>query len=406
MIPRGRLDIGWSDLLFGFFACLGSGDREAAERRVEAIWSDEGDALACLSVRSGFDLLLTALDYPPGSEILVSAINIRDMVRIVHEHGLVPVPVDVDTETLSVKAASLERGVSARTKAILVAHLFGDQMHLDSAARFARERGLLLVEDCAQSFTGRQYRGHPASNVSMFSFGPIKTATALGGAMLRVRDQRLRARMQQIQSRYPIQSRSRFLRRVGRFAAVRGAANRLLFTVFCQTCGLLGKSHDDVLNRAVRGFHGPGLLDNLRKRPGYPLLALLLRRIEGFEEAQITRRVDAARELIRLAPGVRRPGTRAASHSHWTLPVLSSEPDELVRRLWSRGFDATRGAWSLCAVPAPVGHQAAIEAEEMMSRIVYLPGWPSVRSRELLRLARAVVESEATAQSVHEGIPR
>ncbi len=400
MIPRGHLDIGWSDLLYAFASCLRPGDRAAAERRVELVWSDEGDALACLSVRSGFDLLLTALDYPPGSEILVSAINIRDMVRIVHEHGLIPVPVDLDMETLSVKAASLERSLSPRTKAVLVAHLFGDQMRLDAVARFARERGLLLVEDCAQSFTGRGDRGHPASDVSMFSFGPIKTATALGGAMLRVGDRRLRARMREIQSRYPLQTRGHFLRRVCRFALVRLAGDRLPFTLFCAACRLLGRNHDEVINRSIRGFRGPRFLDNLRRRPGHPLLALLRRRISGFDEARVARRVVSAHALIRMVSGIPRPGTRAARHSHWTFPVLSAEPDELVRRLWSRGFDATRGAWSLCAVPAPAGHEhaAAIKAEETMRRLVYLPTYPAVRSGELPRLARAAIEADTATR--------
>src|SRR5690606_8136562 len=78
MLPRGKLDIGWADLGVAARACLQMGDRGAAQRRVAAAWSDAGEALACLSVRSGFDLLLQALALPAGSEILVSAITIRD----------------------------------------------------------------------------------------------------------------------------------------------------------------------------------------------------------------------------------------------------------------------------------------------------------------------------------------
>ena len=402
MIPRGQIDIGWADLLHGLAACLRQGDREEVERRVEALWSPEGDALVCLSVRSGFDLLLSALDYPAGSEILVSAINIRDMVRVVQEHDLVPVPVDLDMETLSLKPGSLERAVSPRTKAILVAHLFGDQMPLGPVAAFAQERGLLLVEDCAQSFTGRQYRGHPASDISLFSFGPIKTATALGGALLRVRDEGLRARMKGIQSGYPLQSRRYFLRRVVRFAMVKLALCRPAFTLLCETCRLLGRSHDDVINLAVRGFHGPRLLDNLRKRPSRPLLSLLERRLGRFDEGRITRRVESAGALIDLAPALPRPGAAAARHSFWTFPILSHQPDRLVERLWARGFDATRGAWSLCAVPAPESHEGWIptEATEAMSRIVYLPSWPAIRRRELQRLARAVADGEEEGSAV------
>jgi hypothetical protein len=53
MIPRGRLDIGWADLLAAAAACAWPGDRELMQRQVEALWSPSPDALACLSVRSG-----------------------------------------------------------------------------------------------------------------------------------------------------------------------------------------------------------------------------------------------------------------------------------------------------------------------------------------------------------------
>src|SRR5262245_28770618 len=116
MIPRGRLDIGWSDLAAGALACGRPGDREALQRRVEALWSAQPDALACLSVRSGLDLLLGALALPKGSEVLVTAVTIRDMIRVIENHGLVPVPVDLDMRTLAPKPESLSALVGPRTK--------------------------------------------------------------------------------------------------------------------------------------------------------------------------------------------------------------------------------------------------------------------------------------------------
>jgi hypothetical protein len=73
MWSRKRLDIGWIDLLFGAFRVCFPLNRETAARQVEAIWPSSDNALACLSVRSGFDLLLGVLGLPRGSEVLVSA---------------------------------------------------------------------------------------------------------------------------------------------------------------------------------------------------------------------------------------------------------------------------------------------------------------------------------------------
>ena len=53
-----------------------------------------------MCVRTLFDLYLTVKNFPKGSEVIMTAINIPDMVNIVLLHGLKPVPVDVDIGTL------------------------------------------------------------------------------------------------------------------------------------------------------------------------------------------------------------------------------------------------------------------------------------------------------------------
>src|SRR5260221_7617989 len=106
MWARKRIDISWSDLAFGAMRCFVPVRRECLARRVESLWSAADDTLATLSVRTGFDLLLAALELPPGSEIVVSAVTIRDMTRIIERHGLLPVAVELDTSTM---APDLER---------------------------------------------------------------------------------------------------------------------------------------------------------------------------------------------------------------------------------------------------------------------------------------------------------
>ena len=67
------------------------------------------EAIVFLSVRTGWDLLLTALALPAGSEVVTSAVTIPDMVRIIEHHGLTPVPVDVDAVGLEIDLEQLER---------------------------------------------------------------------------------------------------------------------------------------------------------------------------------------------------------------------------------------------------------------------------------------------------------
>jgi dTDP-4-amino-4,6-dideoxygalactose transaminase len=366
-------------------------------RRLEHLWSAEGNGLACLSVRSGFDALLSELDLPRGSEVLVSAITVRDMTRIVEEHGLVPVPVDLDMRALGLDPESLARAVTPRSRAILVAHLFGSRMPLEPVLSAAREHGLLVIEDCAQAYCADPYRGHPQCDVSLFSFGPIKTATALAGGLITFRDRSLRDRVAERQAPWPVQGRGRFLTRICKYSFLKLASYRPLFSLFCQACRMAGASHDAIINDSVRGFAGPGFFERIRRRPSFPLLALLARRLKRCDRTGIEERSALARVAIGLLPAVERPGDQAPWHTHWVFPIQADEPEMLIPALWARGFDATRGASSLCVVDPPEGRPELepSEARRAFARLLYLPVHPGLTRQDVERLARSVQEIKA-----------
>ena len=397
MIPRKRLDIGWLDLLHGIGACLWPGDREGMRGRLERAWSPEGLGLACLSVRSGFDALLDVLDLPRGSEVLVSAITIRDMTRILEEHGLVPVPVDLDLQTLAVDPGSLARAVSPRSRAVVVAHLFGSRMPLEPVLDLAREHGLFVIEDCAQAFRGPGDggdRGHPECDVRLFSFGPIKTATALAGGLFTFRDRSLRDRVEERQAGWPVQGRRTFLARCCKYALLKMLSWRPVFSLFYQVCRLSRRSHDEIISGSVRGFAGGDFFTRIRQRPSFPLLALLARRLERFDRSGIDQRTAMAEAAIQLLPSLERPGGGAAEHTHWVFPVCHETPETLIRHLWAKGFDATRGASSLCVVDPPADRPETepARARRAFFHLLYLPVYAGLSRRDVERLARAAAD--------------
>lgn len=100
MIPRGTLDITSTAVFKGFYYCLHDlfGMRKADRSTANV------NELHCLSVRTGFDQLLHALNLPAGSEILVSDISIQHMFSIIAAHGLIAVPLSLDKHTLQVSA--------------------------------------------------------------------------------------------------------------------------------------------------------------------------------------------------------------------------------------------------------------------------------------------------------------
>ena len=400
MWVRKRIDIAWSDLAFGMRSCSAPVDRRRIADGVEAIWSPGGAALATLSVRSGFDLLLAAMNLPRGSEVAVSAVTIPDMVRIIRNHHLVPVPVDLDIERLTPRLDLLRRAVTPRTRAILVTHLFGGRIPLEPVLEIARPLGVPVIEDCAQAYDGPGYTGHAGAEVTMFSFGSIKTSTALGGGLLRVRDGALLERMRTLHEQYPVQGRREYFQRLLKYAAMRTVSSRPMFRMLTSGCRLVGCDYDCMINNTVRGFPGPRFFERIRRQPSAPLLALLRRRLERFDPDRLARRREQGRLLVDLLDGrVDRPGVDVSPHSHWVFPVLVDDPREAMGALARAGFDANQGG-SLCVVSPPDGRGDlfAHEADRTLQRLIYLPLYPEMPSRAVRRMAAAMLEFHRVAR--------
>ncbi len=366
-----RLDIGWLDLATAFACCVLPRRRTIAVRQARQSWNSQDDFLVTLSVRSAFDLLLRALQLPHGSEVLLSALTVPDMVRIVQMHGLVPVPVDTD-QTGQIDASSLRRAISSQTRMVVVAHLFGGWMCLDEVLEIAHDHELLVVEDCAQSFRRVGDSAHSASDVAMFSFGPIKTASALGGAVARVRAPELRERMSELLQSDPIQSRTSFLLRLARFAALKLlSGNRTAaLTRYCVT--RLGGDFDALVNSVVRGFPTSGLLVHLRRQPSSPLLGLLERRWRSYEFGRIENRIRLGKFL-----DSRIGQEHTATHSYWVYPVFVHDPIAICERFQAAGFDATRQA-RMTVVPAVDDPRTPASAAAVWKHVVFLPWYPDM----------------------------
>ena len=401
--PRHRLDISIRDLLFALTACIWAFRRRRLAAEVARSFAPSENALVCLSVRSGFDLLLGTLAVSPEDEVLVSAVTHPDMVRIIQGHGLRAIPVDLDTASLEPRVELLEGALSPRTRAVLVAHLFGGRFDLDPVVAFARRHGLLLIEDCAQAFRGPPDVGDTAANVSMFSFGSIKTASAVGGAVLCVRDAGLLRKLRAAQDRWPVQSRFHYAGRLLKALCLVLLGRPLAYGLLARLCALFGQDLDKLVNGAVRAFPASGRVDGdlfkkIRRQPSAPLLALLARRLRTFDASRLTRRAAVGERTARRLPlTVRHPGGLAVSRTHWLFPVEASDPEGLVAALRQRGFDASRVTSSIAAVPAPADLLLCEpeSANRMMSHLVFLPVYPELPKEALDQLVRAVEEITA-----------
>ncbi|GAB4374935.1 MAG: hypothetical protein Kow00114_37830 [Kiloniellaceae bacterium] len=389
--PRMKLQIGWTDLAAGGLACLIPGRREDLVARAESYWPGESTLLA-FSVRSGFDLLLQALDLEPGDEIIFSAMNINGMVNIVKREGYQPVPIDFDLASLTPTVESLKRAITPRSKVLIVAHLFGCRLQFDHLCDAAHEAGLIVVEDCAQVFNGLDYPGTPKADLTMFSFGPLKNATALGGALVNVRKPELLARMRAIQAGYPIQPTKRQAKRLMQFAGLKLLSLPTVFGLMHQFYARRGQDFEDQVSERVRNVAKYKKAKSLRIRPSAALTALLCRRLKNFDIAVLQRRAAKGRRLRDLLGGcVTLPGQGNAHHDYWAFPAMIDQPLPFIAELRRHGFDAANLPRNQ-AVPAP-DDRPELEpkvAIDLLAKLTILPCYDGMPDSELERMAALV----------------
>ena len=384
-----RLDISGKVWLRAVSACARTSPVGGASS-LEQRWDPDGAGVAGLSVRSLFDLWLRAQRWQRGDRIVFTAFTVSDMPYIARANGFHVVALDIDPATGEPDADALRDLIDERTRAVVYTHLFGARGQTDAVRQVAHANGSLFVEDCAEAYSGPRWLGHPESDLALFSFGPIKTATAFAGGLARVRDEAVRDEMRRLAAAMPIQSRADQFRRLIKFGLISVLALPRAFGAVVRILNMVGPGHDAVIQRLTRGFPGPELLNRIRRQPSSALLRTLGDRLAEGDDP-IRRRTEPACQLITGLDDICIPTSQAEEHAYWLIPVLAPDPPELIAHLATAGFHATQGR-ALAVVehddpddgPPPQG------ARTLYEHAVYLPFDPSMPAPVLDRLAEMV----------------
>ena len=141
----------------------------------------------CIGVANGLEalqLVLMARGIGPGDEVIVPAHGYIATWLAVSHAGARPVPCETDERTYNLDPARLEAAITPRTKAILPIHLYGQTADMTAINAIAKQRGLFVLEDAAQSH-GARCRGTQAGalgDAAGISFYPSKNLGALADA--------------------------------------------------------------------------------------------------------------------------------------------------------------------------------------------------------------------------------
>ncbi len=154
-----------------------------------AILTNSGSSANLLAVSALTSPFLGDKRLKPGDEVVTVAASFPTTVNPMLQNRLVPVFVDVELGTYGPTAESLERAVTDKTRAIMIAHTLGNPFELDAAVRLAEKRGLWLIEDSCDAlgstYNGRTvgtfgdlatYSFYPAHHITMGEGGAVATA--------------------------------------------------------------------------------------------------------------------------------------------------------------------------------------------------------------------------------------
>jgi dTDP-4-amino-4,6-dideoxygalactose transaminase len=154
-------------------------------------------AAHCVGVGNGLEALhltLRAMNVGSGDEVIVPANTFIATWLAVSYAGARPVPVEPDEKTYNLDPGGIAAAVSARTKAIIPVHLYGQPADMDPINEVAERYGLKVIEDAAHAH-GARYKGRRVGSLghaAAFSFYPTKNLGALGdGGAVVTRDSAL-----------------------------------------------------------------------------------------------------------------------------------------------------------------------------------------------------------------------
>lgn len=177
---RGALDNAFGRVLDSGNLILG-GEVERFEKQFAAYC----ETSHALGVGNGLDaivLILRAMNVGPGDEVIVPSNTFIATWLAVSYVGATPVPVEPVEATYNIDPALIEAAITARTRAIIAVHLYGQPADMDPIMEIAARHGIKVIEDAAQAH-GARYKGRRVGSLghaAAFSFYPGKNLGALG----------------------------------------------------------------------------------------------------------------------------------------------------------------------------------------------------------------------------------
>lgn len=147
-------------------------------------------AVAVTNGTAALEMAIEALGLGKGDEVIMPSFTIISCAQAIVKAGAKPVLIDSEYDTFNMKVEDIEAKISKHTKAIMVVHIYGLPVDVDSVLTLAKKYNLKIIEDAAEMH-GQVYNGKMCGSfgdISIFSFYPNKHITTGEGGMVLMDD--------------------------------------------------------------------------------------------------------------------------------------------------------------------------------------------------------------------------
>lgn len=200
-IPYGRQSIDEADIQAVVDVLrsdyLTTGPNIAEFERMVCAYTGAKYAAAIANGTAALHAACFAAGIGPGDEVILPPLTFAASANCVLYCGGTPVFADVDEKTYNLAPEEIEKKITEKTKAIIAVHLAGQPCDMDKIRRIAEEHHLLVIEDGAHAL-GSEYKGKKVgaiSDMTTFSFHPVKPITTGEGGMIMTNDEELYKRL-------------------------------------------------------------------------------------------------------------------------------------------------------------------------------------------------------------------
>jgi len=158
-------------------------------KKFESAMSAEVNRKFGIAVANGtaaLDIAIKALNLKDGDEVIMPSFTIISCAQAIIKNGATPVLVDSDIDTWNMNVEQIAKKITPKTKAIMIVHIYGLPVDIDSILKLADKYNLKIIEDAAEAI-GQTYNDKPCGSfgdISIFSFYPNKHITTGEGGML------------------------------------------------------------------------------------------------------------------------------------------------------------------------------------------------------------------------------